>query len=183
MSLNLAQYVAITAREHPDKTAIIYDDYRLTYEEIYRYANRVASLLASRGIGRGDKVALMIPNTPHFPVLYYGILTVGATVVPINNMLRAHEIQLHLEDSDATAFFVWRQFYDQARHAFEETETCHHLFVVSTPEDNEPPTVGELVMPLVMNASDQMDYADTMPDDTAVILYTSGTTGHPKARS
>lgn len=180
MSLNLAQYLASTARDHPNQLAVIYDSYRLTYAEIQQFVNRVANVLVDRDIRKGDKVAMMIPNTPHFPILYYAILSIGATVVPVNNMLRAHEIQALLEDSDAKAFFVWRQFYDEARHAFEETETCYHLLVVSTPEDSEQPPIGELVMPAVMEASQQFDYVDTMPDDTAVILYTSGTTGHPK---
>ena len=71
-------------------------------------------------------------------------------------------------------------FLDEAIRAMDEAETCRHLIVVSRPEDMEPPRRGEAFMPLLMGASPDFDITDTMPDDTAVILYTSGTTGHPK---
>ena len=180
MSLNLAHYLAITAQNHPHNTAVIFDSYRLTYSEVQSWVNRVANVLVDKNIQKGDKVAMMLPNTPHFPIVYYAILSAGATVVPVNNMLRAHEIQSLLEDSDAKLFFAWRQFYDQARQAFDETDTCRHLLVVTPPGDLDGPPVGELLMPLATAASQDFDFVDTMPDDTAVILYTSGTTGHPK---
>ncbi|MCP4641633.1 MAG: long-chain fatty acid--CoA ligase [bacterium] len=180
MSLNLAHFIEISAESRPDKIAVKLDDYELSYAEVNAFAKRIANVLADLGVEKGDKVAMMIPNTPHFPVLYYAILNVGATVVPVNVLLKAHEIQYCLEDSDAKVFFAWRLFYEDARHAFEETDTCHRLIVVTTPDDHEQPPVGELLMPLVMDASHEFEMVETMPDDTAVILYTSGTTGHPK---
>ncbi|GMV93628.1 MAG: long-chain-fatty-acid--CoA ligase [Candidatus Hydrogenedentota bacterium] len=180
MSLNLAHYLEMSAESVPDRTAVMLDEYRFTYAEVNAFAKRVANVLVDKGIEKGDKVAIMIPNTPHFPMVYYGILNAGATVVPVNVLLKSHEIQYYLEDSDAKVFVVWRGFYDEAVQAFHETDTCHHLLVVSTPEDMESPPEGEMLMPLLLGVSHEFDLIETMPDDTAVILYTSGTTGHPK---
>ena len=180
MSLNLAYFLDATAQEYPDKTALILDDFRMTYAELCGAVKKVANILTQRGIRKGDKVAVMIPNTPHFPILYYGILNAGATVIPINCMLRSHEIQYQLEDSDAEAFFSWKDYVEESSKAFLQTETCHHFFVVAPPGDTATPPVGEALTPLLAQASAEFDMVQTMPEDTAVILYTSGTTGTPK---
>ncbi|HOZ45579.1 MAG TPA: long-chain fatty acid--CoA ligase [Candidatus Hydrogenedentes bacterium] len=180
MSLNLAHFLNVTAETYPDVTAVILDDFKLKYTELAAMVRRVANILKSKGIEKGDKVAIMIPNTPHFPILYYAILSCGATVVPVNCLYKAKEIQYYLEDSEARAFFYWKDFRDEAARAFIGTETCHTLVEISRPDDMSQPEVGEAFMPLLLSASAEFDIVDTMPDDTAVILYTSGTTGSPK---
>ncbi len=180
MSLNLAHFLHLVAQEHAEKTAVIYDDYRFSYQEVLAYARRVANVLHARGINRGDKVAMMIPNTPHFPIIYFGTLLAGAVVVPVNCLLKGHEIHYYLEDSDAKVFFTWVDFLDESIKGMEEAETCQHLIVVSYPDDFKDPVLGESFNKVVMQASPDFDMVETMPDDTAVILYTSGTTGHPK---
>lgn len=178
--LNLAHFLDVTAEEHPDVTAVILDEHRMSYAEIAAAAKRVASALAAKGIGKGDKVALMVPNTPHFPIIYYGILHTGATVVPVNVLYTQHEIEHYLEDSEAVAFFAYKMFEAEAIKAFNTMETCQHYISVSGPTDMDPPPVGDNFMHLVMGAEPEFDTVQTMPDDTAVILYTSGTTGAPK---
>ena len=180
MSLNLAYFLDASAQVHASKTALILDDFRMTYAELVIAAKKVANILKDCGIKKGDKVALMIPNTPHFPIIYYGILNCGATVVPINCLLKSAEIQYQLEDSDAEVFFTWRGFLEESGKAFHQAETCRRLIVVSSIMDMEPPPVGELLMPLLLAAPSTFDMVQTMPEDTAVILYTSGTTGTPK---
>ncbi len=69
--------------------------------------NRVANGLRAIGIGRGDNVALACPNVPYFPIVYYGILKAGATVVPLSVLCKAPEFAYHLEDSQAKAFFCF----------------------------------------------------------------------------
>ncbi len=178
--LNLAHFLDVTASEHPDVTAVILDEHRMSYAELAGAAKRVASALAAKGIGPGDKVALMVPNTPHFPIIYYGILHTGATVVPVNVLYTQHEIEHYLSDSEAVAFFAYKMFEGEAIKAFNNAESCHHYISVSAPTDMEAPPIGENFMQLVMTAEAEFDTVQTMPDDTAVILYTSGTTGAPK---
>lgn len=178
--LNLAHFLDVTAAEYPDTTAVILDDFRLSYAEMAAAAKRVASALSAKGIGKGDKVAMMIPNTPHFPIIYYGILHAGATVVPVNVLYTQHEIEHYLNDSESVAFFAFKHFENEAIKAFRSCEACRHYISVSAPTDLEAPAVGENFMQLIMSAEAEFDTVQTMPDDTAVILYTSGTTGAPK---
>ncbi len=180
MSLNLAYFLDASAQMYPTKTAVILESFKMSYSDLSTAAKKVANILKDRGIKKGDKVALMMPNTPHFPIIYYGILNAGATVVPINCLLKSNEIQYQLEDSDAEVLFTWKGFLEESGKAFLQTETCHHLIVVSPLTDTEPPSVGEAFMPLLLAAPSEFDTVQTMPEDTAVILYTSGTTGTPK---
>jgi long-chain acyl-CoA synthetase len=96
-----------SARAVPDREAVVSGDQTLTYAQLDAPANQVAHHLASRGIGLGDKVALSCPNEAHFPVVHYGILKAGATVVPLNVLLKRREIAYHLTDSDARAYFCF----------------------------------------------------------------------------
>jgi len=178
--LNLAHFLDVTAREHPDMTAVILDDIKMSYTEVAGAAKRVANVLKAKGVGPGDKVALMMPNTPHFPIIYYGILHTGATVVPVNVLFTDEEIEHYLADSEATVFFAFKMFEEHASKAFNRVDTCHHLVVVGPPEWLDAPANGENFMHLMAAADAEFDTHQTMPDDTAVILYTSGTTGAPK---
>src|SRR5262245_13861963 len=105
--LNLAMLLEDSAREEPQRDAIVCNDTRLSYITLNAVANQVANLLAQRGIQRGDKVAISCPNLPFFPIVYYGILKAGATVVPLNVLLRPREIAYHLQDSGAKAYFCF----------------------------------------------------------------------------
>ena len=178
--LNLAHFLDVTASKYPDATGVILDDVKMTWQELAGFAKRVANVLRAKGIGPGDKVAMMIPNTPHFPIIYYGILHTGATVVPVNVLFQHHEIEHYLTDSGAKVFFAFKMFEEEARRAFTAAETCKDFVVVSAPTDLEDPKVGENFTKLVMQADAEFDTVQTMPDDTAVVLYTSGTTGAPK---
>jgi len=178
--LNLAHVVQKAAEEHESQTALILDDFRMTYGEFWRTVRQTANLLREKGVGKGDKIAIMLPNTPQFPIAYFGALYVGATVVPVNVLLTGHEIQYYLEDSEATVFFAWKGFYEDAVKAFQAVETCHHFLVVAPGTDNEATPDGESFNDLVAKQSPDAPVEPTMADDTAVVLYTSGTTGHPK---
>ena len=98
---NLASLLEDTTATYPDREAIVLGDTRLTYAQVNGAANQVANLLVARGIQPGDKVALSCPNLPYFPIVYYGILKAGATVVPLNVLLKGREVAYHLVDSDA----------------------------------------------------------------------------------
>ena len=105
--LNLAVLLEDSARNAPDRTAVICGDTQLTYAEIDAKANQVANALKKFGIEKGDKVALSCPNLPFFPIIYYGILKAGAVVVPLNILFKAREVEYHLTDSDARLHFCF----------------------------------------------------------------------------
>jgi long-chain acyl-CoA synthetase len=179
--LNLAVMLEQSTRRDPGKVAVALDDYKLRYAELNGAANKVANALAKLGVQRGDKVAVMLPNTPHFPINYFGILKAGATVVPLNVLFKQNEVQYHLEDSDAKALIVWEGFAGEAVPGFQRAQTCHNLIVVQAPGSTNPLPNGAVSFnQLLADNPPTFDTVQTQPSDTAVILYTSGTTGRPK---
>lgn len=165
---NLAMNLVHTAAKHPDRPAIRLGDSVLSYAQFEQASQLVAALLAQHGVRPGDRVALMLPNVPHFALLYYGALRLGAIVVPMNPLLKEREVAYHLSDSGARLLFVWTGFEQEgeAGAVLAEAKTI----VV------EPTTWPGLLAGLAPVA--EVHEADA--DDTAVILYTSGTTGKPK---
>ena len=132
--LNLSVLLEDSARRYPNKDAYIFMDTALTYAQVNGAANQVANGLRAAGIVAGDKVALSCLNLPYFPMVYFGILKVGAVVVPLSVLLKREEITYHLQDSEAKAYFCFTGTPDlpmaQEGHAgFEEVATCQHFFV------------------------------------------------------
>jgi long-chain acyl-CoA synthetase len=185
---NLATLLESSAQKHPEREAIVFPatGRRMTYAEVDLVANMVANLLVSKGIQPGDKVALSCPNLPYFPLVYWGILKAGATVVPLNVLLKAREVTYHLDDSDAKAYFCFEGTAElpigkEGYAGFQDAEKCEHFFLITAALDGESPFDG---VPTFGQALAGMDgtfsSVETDEDDTAVILYTSGTTGQPK---
>jgi long-chain acyl-CoA synthetase len=168
MSENLATILTDTAAEHGDRTAFKLDDVELTYSVLEGSSARIAALLKARGLEPGDRVGLMLPNVPYFPAIYYGILRAGGVVVPMNVLLKGREVKFYLSDSGAKLLFAWHDFGEAAKAGAGEAGAETILVKPGEFEqlvmEHEPDTAG----------------ADRAGDDTAVILYTSGTTGTPK---
>src|SRR4051794_7252356 len=168
MGLNLASIVTDSAERTPEAVAVRLGPLELTYAELDDRSARLAALLHEKGIQQGDRVGVMLPNVLEFPISYYGVLRAGAVVVPMNVLLKRREIAFYLEDSGAKLLVAWHGFAEEARGggadagvelvevepaAFAET-LAGHLPASGLPETDE--------------------------EDTAVILYPSGTPGKPK---
>ncbi len=168
MSLNLASLLIESAGRMPDAAAIRLGEAELSYGELDEGSARLASLLGEKGVRPGDRVGVMLPNVPEFPVAYYGVLRAGAIVVPMNVLLKRREIAFYLEDSGAKLLLAWHGFCAEARDGAEDAgaelvEVDPAGFAEALARHEPAPGVAE-----------------TAEDDTAVILYTSGTTGKPK---
>lgn len=181
-SLNLASVLEHPARLTPERVAVTFGAQHTTYAELNAMATRLAAGLQALGIRAGDHVALSCPNLPWFPIAYFAILKAGAVVVPLNVLLKPREIAYHLKDSHAKACFAFEgtaelPIAQMAREACAEAG-CAHLVVM--PRDPQAPPPGDLTLASVMREPNGFHPPRREPDDTAVILYTSGTTGHPK---
>jgi long-subunit acyl-CoA synthetase (AMP-forming) len=104
---NLSSRLEQAAAGHGERPAVRMDDLVLSYAELRDAAARVTSLLSSFGIVPGDRVAVMLPNVPAFPIAFYGALAAGAVVVPMNPLLKSREVAYYLEDSGAQVLLAW----------------------------------------------------------------------------
>src|SRR6195952_166808 len=164
---NLAQHLLDAAAAHGDRPALRMDDAVLTYAEFRDAALRVAAELAARGVEPGDRVGLVLPNVPAFPVVFYGALMAGAAVVPMNPLLKAREIQYYLEDAGVKTVVAVEPSAGPAAEAAATVGIEAGTVGAAQPEEQKP--------------AEQMDApVERAGDDDAVILYTSGTTGRPK---
>jgi len=185
-TLNLSSIIEHHARLTPDKEAIVLNDVRMTYGQLNSLSNKVANALVEMGIGLGDKIALSCPNLPYFPIVYYGIMKVGAAVVPLNILFKPREIAYHLRDSDAKAVFVFEgteelPLAQAVKEGFDHVDSCKDLIVMTKNPAGESPFAEHITLAQI--TSDKLETFEsypTAPSDTCAILYTSGTTGQPK---
>ncbi|MGZ6746199.1 MAG: long-chain-fatty-acid--CoA ligase [Nocardioides sp.] len=188
---NLANLLENSAATYPEREAVVLanpqgQSTRLTYAQVDAAANQVANLLVERGIRPGDKVALSCANLPHFTIAYYGILKAGATVVPLNVLLKAREVAYHLGDSEAKAYLCFEgtpelPIGQEGYAGFGQAEGCEHFLLITVDPAADSPIEGaETLGHALAGQPTTFETVETDADDTAVILYTSGTTGQPK---
>jgi long-chain acyl-CoA synthetase len=168
MSESLAYNLLATARRYPERPALRLDKAVTSYEEFDDAAARVAGLLRERGLEPGDRVGIMLPNVPEFALAYYGVLRAGGVVLPMNVLLKQREVAFYLGDSDAKLILAWHEVVRVAEQgAAQVGAEC----IAVEPE----------AFRRVLSSTRPLDHVvDRAAHDTAVILYTSGTTGKPK---
>ncbi|HEU4512432.1 MAG TPA: long-chain fatty acid--CoA ligase [Nocardioidaceae bacterium] len=177
MSFNLAQMLEESRRSDPEKPCVVINDTTLSYAQVEDLSAVVAGNLLALGLQPGEKVAVQLPNVPHFLFAYFGIMRAGLVMVPLNPLLAGPEITYHLENSDARLLITFDLIAEGAHRAAREVEgvSTYVVELGGPPRPEGTSSFDALYAPV-----DVPDIAPTKADDTAVILYTSGTTGKPK---
>ncbi len=177
--------LAQIARTHGDKTFLVYEDERVSYDAWFRATATLAAHLQAAGIGKGDRVALAMRNLPEWPVAFFAIVSIGAIAVPLNAWWTGAELAYGLADSGAKLLIADAERLDRIAPHRGELVALGSMLIsrsldalpegASRLEDviGAPPAYGDL-------APAELPVVDIAPDDAATIFYTSGTTGNPK---
>ena len=188
------------AKDYPDQTYTLFNDASRTFAQVKDTADRIAHFLASRGIKPGDRVAIFLPNLPHYPAIFFGILKAGGVCVTCNPLYQAAELNFQLNDSGTKAVFVMDhpEFYATAVKAVQSSPV--ETVVICNVKSYLPKFkafLGDLLGKIPKAAhhepghlmfDDAVKSARPVPPEVevdpvngeALVLYTGGTTGVPK---
>ncbi len=171
--MNMAQHVERAAKFFPDKPAISFEGSALTYRDLNTRIDRLANALTANGVGRGQCVALYLPNIPAFAICYLATVRIGAIALSVNSMYKSEELNYILNDSASVLIVSTGELLSNIPLA--DCPTLKQVIVCEGDPQGHP-TLDEWIE----KASDRRAHADMNPHDPAVLLYTSGTTGFPK---
>ena len=178
MSFNLATMLRESATATPDKALLHVGDLSISYQQVDEISGRIASSLLALDLEPGDKVAVQLPNLPQFVFAYFAILKAGLVMVPLNPLLRLPEVDYHLRDSHARVLIAFAPMGEEAAKAAEAVGGVR-TYAVTLPGSDERPEGTHHFDELYLG-DDTHDIVPLSSEDTAVLLYTSGTTGRPK---
>ena len=172
------ELMAFRAGVQPDKAYLIFQDRQWTYREFHEETNRMADALRQLGVTKGQHVAILIPNSPEFLFCYFGAMKLGAAAVTINTLLKADELDYILNDSHAPILCTTPHYRKLLDPVWENLTKIKHLLLTG----DEAPTAypGARLLSRMRADGNPNFQSEVLPEDIAAMLYTSGTTGHPK---
>ena len=177
--MNLGIFPARNARHHPDREALVFEGQRLTWRELDARINRSANALLGLGVTKGDKVALLLPNTIELVELYWAIAKIGAVAVPLSPLLRGPGLLSLLTDSDAIALVTSRGLAGEVERVRDQLTaiSAERLLVVDEPGRPGFADYGALTRSA---SATEPPPSGVVAHDPYNIMYSSGTTGLPK---
>jgi fatty-acyl-CoA synthase len=194
---NLFYNAEVSARRYPDKAFLVYYDTQVSFAAFHNEAGRIAGYLQQEcGVQKGDRVLLLMQNSPQFIIGYYGILRANAVVVPLNPMNLTQELLRYAKDAGAATLLVSQELYSRVEPLLKSGDLKHVIVAaysdylkvpttLSVPDFISAPRVdyqsqGLALWKDVLAADLKPGPLTAGPDDLCVMPYTSGTTGQPK---
>jgi len=174
--MNVSKLLAIDGNKYPEREALVLGELRPTYRQWNEAADHLARLLQQKGVQRGDRIVLMMPNVPDFAILYFAVIRAGAIVVPINPRFSQDEVAYILDDCQAKGLFVHEAVFPAVTRL---AESNGRLFVKTGPADGAWESLDDWKNAPTPDIP-AFDHWSLSEDDEVDILYTSGTTGRPK---
>ncbi len=171
--MTLNDLVESQASQWGDKTFVLFKEEQATFNQLAERSRRVANGLAKLGLGKGDKVAVLLPNCLEFLYSFFGITRLGAVIVPINPLLKGAEIAYIVDNSDAAAIITCDRFIERVLAIKADCPKLKEIVSVGDAAETIP-------FRTLLEAPDSGDLPTVTEDDEAAIVYTSGTTGKPK---
>ncbi|WP_163971989.1 fatty acid--CoA ligase family protein [Oceanobacillus halotolerans] len=184
--MNLSDQLSITAKNHPDKTALVFQDKETSYRELEGAVTKFASSLSELGFQKGDHLALVVGNSPYFVIGLYGALRLGAVVIPINPLYTAHEMTYILKNGDVKGVITMDVLLEKFEAIADKLPGIKHYISCESGadislEDHKLAPIQSFTKLVQAGSVEFLAQVPTLePEETAVILYTSGTTGKPK---
>jgi acyl-CoA synthetase (AMP-forming)/AMP-acid ligase II len=176
--MNIRELLENRVKMSPDKVYLYFQDQEVRYKDFDNRVNKVANSLLRSGIGKGDHVAIMLPNSPEFLYCWFGLNKIGAVEVPVNLNLKGEELKYILGHSEAKGVVINFSYLSLLESIRENLPALKLVVVIG----GEKPTAAGSVLyqDWIMGASEELQPVSISDDDPAVIIYTSGTTGDPK---
>lgn len=174
--MNVSQIIDLNAKLYPDKPAVIFENSSISYKELAELTNQFANVLKEMGIKKGSAVAVYMHNSLEFAISFIGILKTGAFVIPINTMLKERETQYILHNSNAELIIVHGSYLQIIHNIKKNLPALKNIVLCSDTMDSACTSFKHLMR----SSSTAPVTSFCEPDDIAVVMYTSGTTGNPK---
>jgi long-chain acyl-CoA synthetase len=174
--MNAAEFTRDSIQKYGEYVAFQYQDRAWTNREHDAYASRLATVLLEKGVQRGDRVPVIMPNCPEVLACFQAIWKIGAVIVPTTPQLSAREVGYVLDHSDAKLALTTPELGGKIQEAAHEAQKVEAIYTIGTSDNDQV----EDIAPAIEGAEVLKGIADTADDDMAFLLYTSGTTGHPK---
>lgn len=174
--MNLAGLLWLTSSKHSQRTALVDGAHRCTYSSLLGRVQRLAGAMLTKGIRKGDRVAIMLPNSHEFVEIYFATLATGAIATPVNFRFLAKEIRFLLEDSKASALFFHSSYEPRVQDAIVDLQALKWLVRVG----KEAGRLGEPLEELICRGTPLEAPVQMAEEEPCQIMYTSGTTGAPK---
>ncbi len=166
--MGLGKILEESCRLFAQKTALIYNDIKLTYDELNRAASSLGNGLLDLGVKKGDNVAIMLPNIPEFVISYFAVQKIGGVAVTLNIMSTPYELNYLLKNSDSVVLITTTQLAQKFQDIRKDLPLCREILATGGFDEPSP------FMEMVQAGPFELKAPDMGPDDPAAMIYTSG---------